>query len=134
RTPSCVPAPTSGARLVRRELPSAAKYGERLGWIESSHGPVLSGRWLSGRKHPPAKRVGGVKLPRGFESLPSRSQRLRLRRGRPTTAQPCDSPCPHQSTDRRFDSSHRNYDLPSPQISHPSAKAVLRELLSPGLV
>src|SRR5438874_675977 len=30
------------------------------------------GRWLSGRKHPPAKRVGGVKLPRGFESLPSR--------------------------------------------------------------
>src|SRR2546426_3143629 len=32
----------------------------------------LSGRWLSGRKHPPAKRVGGVKLPRGFESLPSR--------------------------------------------------------------
>src|SRR5439155_448823 len=34
--------------------------------------PRLPGRWLSGRKHPPAKRVGGVKLPRGFESLPSR--------------------------------------------------------------
>ena len=33
------------------------------------------GRWLSGRKHPPAKRVGGVKLPRGFESLPSRSSK-----------------------------------------------------------
>src|SRR5213080_4538084 len=44
------------------------------GRIESNDGPELSGRWLSGRKHPPAKRVGGVKLPRGFESLPSRSQ------------------------------------------------------------
>src|SRR3989441_2106285 len=43
------------------------------GRIESNDGPELSGRWLSGRKHPPAKRVGGVKLPRGFESLPSRS-------------------------------------------------------------
>src|SRR5438132_10446599 len=42
------------------------------GRIESNDGPELSGRWLSGRKHPPAKRVGGVKLPRGFESLPSR--------------------------------------------------------------
>src|SRR6185312_15489865 len=34
------------------------------------------GRWLSGRKHPPAKRVGGVKLPRGFESLPSRQSEV----------------------------------------------------------
>ena len=31
-----------------------------------------AGRWLSGRKRPPAKRVRGVKLLRGFESLPSR--------------------------------------------------------------
>src|SRR5439155_26164913 len=45
----------------------------RLGSIESSDDRASSGRWLSGRKHPPAKRVGGVKLPRGFESLPSRS-------------------------------------------------------------
>src|SRR5260370_34769715 len=35
----------------------------------------LTGRWLSGRKHPPAKRGGGVKLPREVESLPSRHLR-----------------------------------------------------------
>src|SRR5262252_4514909 len=42
------------------------------GRLESCDDRASSGRWLSGRKHPPAKRVGGVKLPRGFESLPSR--------------------------------------------------------------
>src|ERR1700682_5145969 len=42
------------------------------GRLESNGDPDSAGRWLSGRKHPPAKRVGGVKLPRGFESLPSR--------------------------------------------------------------
>src|SRR5437899_1753854 len=50
----------------------ASSYGSRARRIESSDGPDSPGRWLSGRKHPPAKRVGGVKLPRGFESLPSR--------------------------------------------------------------
>src|SRR5712664_2868370 len=44
--------------------------------IESIPDPDSMGRWLSGRKHPPAKRVGGVKLPRGFESLPSRQSRI----------------------------------------------------------
>src|SRR2546425_6554446 len=73
RTPSCVQAPTSEARLVRRGLPSGAKYGESLGSNRIETAPPYPGRWLSGRKHPPAKRVGGVKLPRGFESLPSRS-------------------------------------------------------------
>jgi hypothetical protein len=49
--------------------PSAVKYAERSRPIESNDDPDRPGRWLSGRKHPPAKRVGGVKLPRGFESL-----------------------------------------------------------------
>jgi hypothetical protein len=61
--------------VARRDLqvpPSSDKYGERPRRIESNDDPESAGRWLSGRKHPPAKRVGGVKLPRGFESLPSR--------------------------------------------------------------
>src|SRR3989442_13079567 len=71
--PSCGRDPASGARPDLLVPPSDAKY-ERGSWrIESSEGPDSPGRWLSGRKHPPAKRVGGVKLPRGFESLPSRS-------------------------------------------------------------
>src|SRR5260221_14736904 len=70
--PSCAPVPTSGARLDRLVPPFGAKYERAPRRIESSGGPDSPGRWLSGRKHPPAKRVGGVKLPRGFESLPSR--------------------------------------------------------------
>src|SRR2546427_10973268 len=70
--PSCAPDPTSGARLDRLVPPFGAKY-ERAPWRrESNDNPESPGRWLSGRKHPPAKRVGGVKLPRVFESLPSR--------------------------------------------------------------
>src|SRR5712671_1543460 len=70
--PSCAPVPTSGARLDRLVPPFGAKYERAPRRIESNDGPDSPGRWLSGRKHPPAKRVGGVKLPRGFESLPSR--------------------------------------------------------------
>src|SRR5712692_11102563 len=70
--PSCAPVPTSGARLDRLVPPFGAKYERAPRRIESNDGPASPGRWLSGRKHPPAKRVGGVKLPRGFESLPSR--------------------------------------------------------------
>src|SRR5438876_657713 len=90
----CVPdlAPGSGRRSERHLASSAPHRGrawtagcfhrllsmERAwGRIESIDGPASSGRWLSGRKHPPAKRVGGVKLPRGFESLPSRLPDLR---------------------------------------------------------
>src|SRR5205807_4834180 len=39
---------------------------------------AAAGRWLSGRKRPPAKRVRGVKLLRGFESLPSRQPHHRV--------------------------------------------------------
>src|SRR5260370_297039 len=70
--PSCAPVPTSGARLDRLVPPFGAKY-ERAPWrIESNDNPESPGRWLSGRKHPPAKRVGGVKLPHRFESCPPR--------------------------------------------------------------
>src|SRR6266853_1059231 len=67
------------AGAPHRRRPGASKCLHRTlsmesGWgrIKSIRDPDSVGRWLSGRKHPPAKRVGGVKLPRGFESLPSR--------------------------------------------------------------
>src|SRR5713226_6930744 len=70
--PSCAPISTSGARLDRLVPPFGAKYERAPRRIESSDNPEPSGRWLSGRKHPPAKRVGGVKLPRRFKSCPPR--------------------------------------------------------------
>src|SRR5256885_17239534 len=57
-----------GPQVYRRPL-------HRIGSLNLTVARVPSGRWLGGRKRPPAKRVGGVELPRGFESLPSR-QRL----------------------------------------------------------
>ena len=35
-------------------------------------------RWPSGRRRSPAKRVGGLKLPRGFKSLPLRPNMRRI--------------------------------------------------------
>ena len=35
-------------------------------------------RWPSGRRRSPAKRVGGVKPPRGFKSLPLRGNRMKF--------------------------------------------------------
>src|ERR1035441_4273416 len=45
-----------------------------------------AGRWLSGRKRPPAKRVRGVKLLRGFESLPSRQAAISVEKSQPEVA------------------------------------------------
>src|SRR5487761_1628424 len=77
--PSCDLDPTSGVLLGLLVPPSGVKYAVRSRPIEASDDPDGPGRWLSGRKHPPAKRVGGVKLPRGFESLPSRHWKLQVR-------------------------------------------------------